>query len=199
MARRLGLTLVLLTLAAALAQAASAKEIDSVTISGPGISDQISLAGGRESLEQDTPIARLVEASGFFPEVFDTAPDPTVPKPKGDLGPRYVAVYVFPNPETGEPARVEQEIYPYAKPYPVTHVRAGREVWDRGRTHGGWILARSDLKATLVAAGLPRTAPAVRSGGGSSMGIWAGGGAGAAALVLGLAFLLYRQRRPKAQ
>ena len=103
MARRFGLALVVFAAAAALAPAAVAKEIDSVTITGPGLDRSISLAGGRHSLDADTPIARLVQESGFFPEVFDTAPDPTLTqRPKGDLGPRYVALYVFPNPENGE-------------------------------------------------------------------------------------------------
>jgi hypothetical protein len=170
------------------------KEIKSVTIAGPGLDHPITLKGGGR-LVAGTPIGDLAMESGFFPELFDTSPDPTlVERPDGSLGPKFEASYLFPNPETGELARVVQDVYPYAKPYPVTYVPAGRELWKGERAHGGWYLAPATVKAVLVKAGLPRSAQAVHRSSGSSMGLWAGGAAGAAALLLALGYLVYHRR-----
>jgi hypothetical protein len=193
MPNRLFLVLAVLATAAVLPATALGKEIKSVTITGPGLDQQITLAGGGR-LDAGTPIGDFAMQSGFFPELFDTSPDPTLAeRPDGPLGPKFQATYLFPNPETGEIGRVVQDVYPYAKPYPVTYVPAGREIWKGERAHGGWYLAQVDLKAVLVKAGLPRTAHVARRSSGSSMGIWAGGAAGAAALVLAIGFLAYRR------
>jgi hypothetical protein len=193
---RLFLALAVLVTAALLPATAFGKEIRSVTITGPGVDHKITLQGGGEI--ESTPAGNLAMLSGFFPELFDTSPDPTlVRKPDGPLGPKYHATYEFPNPETGDVARIVQDVYPYAKPYPVTYIPAGREVWEGEDAHGGWYLATADLKTALVKAGLPRTAQSIRRSSGSSMGVWAGGAAGAGALLLALGYLGYR-RRPTA-
>jgi hypothetical protein len=199
MQTRLFLVFAVLATAAVLPATALGKEIKSVTITGPGLDHQITLKGdGR--LDAGTPIGDFAMESGFFPELFDTSPDPTlVERPDGPLGPKFEASYLFPNPETGELARVVQDVYPYAKPYPVTYVPAGRELWKGEDAHGGWYLARTDLKTVLVKAGLPRTAPAVRQSSGSSMGVWAGGAAGVAALLLAIGYLAYRRRTPASE
>jgi hypothetical protein len=195
MATRLFLALAVLMTAALLPATALGKEVKSVTITGPGLDQKITLHGGGEI--ETTPAGSLAMQSGFFPELFDTSPDPTlVRKPDGPLGPKYQATYEFPNPETGEVARIVQDVYPYAKPYPVTYIAGGREIWEGEDAHGGWYVAAADLKTVLVKAGVPRTAQAVRRnpGSGSSMGVWAGGAAGVAALLLGLGYLAYRRR-----
>jgi hypothetical protein len=197
MATRLVLVTAVLATAALLPAAALGKEIKSVTITGPGLGHQITLRGGGE-LDAGTPAADLAMQSGFFPELFDTAPDPTLTeRPKGALGPKLEATYEFPNPATGEVARVVQDVYPYAKPYPVTHIAAGLEVWKGESAHGGWYLAPAELKSMLVKAGLPRTARVERRSSGSSMGVWASGSAGAALLLLALGYFVYRTRRAK--
>jgi hypothetical protein len=194
MAIRLFLALAVFATAALLPSTALAKEIKSVTITGPGLDHQITFKGGGQ-LDAGTPIGDLAMQSGFFPELFDTSPDPTlVRKPAGPLGPRYQAAYEFPNPETGEVVRVVQDVYPYAKPYPVTYIPAGREIWKGEQAHGGWYQAPAELKAVLVKAGLPHTAQVVRKSSGSSMGLWAGGAAGVAALLLALGYFAYRRR-----
>jgi hypothetical protein len=194
MATRLFLALAVLVTAALLPASALGKEIKSVTITGPGLDHPINFEGGGR-LDGGTPIGDLAMQSGFFPELFDTSPDPTlVRRPEGPLGPKYQATYEFPNPETGEIARVVQDLYPYAKAYPVTYIPAGRELWRGERAHGGWYLAPVELKAVLVRAGLPRTAQIARKSSGTSMGLWAGGAAGAGALLLALGSLAYRRR-----
>jgi hypothetical protein len=199
MASRLPLFLAVLVTAALLPATALGKEIKSITITGPGLDDKITLKGGGE-LEAGTPAADLAMLSGFFPELFDTSPDPTlVQRPSGPLGPKYQATYEFPNPETGDVARIVQDVYPYARPYPATYIPAGRELWTGERAHGGWYVASADLKTVLVKAGLPRTAKVVRKSSGSSMGLWAGGAAGAGALLLGLGYLAYRRRSAASQ
>jgi hypothetical protein len=200
MATRLFFVLAVLATVAVLPANALGKEIKSVTISGPGIDHQLTLTGGGEREIESTPAGKLAMQSGFFPELFDTSPDPTlVERPDGPLGPKLRAEYIFPNPETGELARVVQDVYPYAKPYPVTYIPAGREIWTGEAAHGGWYLAQPDLKAVLVKAGLPRTAQVVGRSSGSSMGAWAGGAAGAAALLLALGYLVYRLRAAEAE
>jgi hypothetical protein len=199
MASRLFLVLAVLVTAALLPATALGKEIKSVTITGPGLDQPLTFAGGGH-LDAGTPIGDLAMESGFFPELFDTAPDPTlVRRPEGPLGPKYQATYEFPNPETGEVARVVQDIYPYAKAYPVTYIPAGREIWKGERAHGGWYLASTDMKAVLVKAGLPRNVHLVRKSSGSSMGVWAGGAAGAAALLLAIGYLAYRRRATESE
>jgi hypothetical protein len=109
MATRLFLVLAVLVTAALLPASALGKEIKSVTITGPGLDHQIVLKGGGR-LDAGTPIGDLAMQSGFFPELFDTSPDPTlVERPDGPLGPKFQATYEFPNPETGEIARVVQD------------------------------------------------------------------------------------------
>jgi hypothetical protein len=128
----------------------------------------------------ETPALDLADATGLFPSVFETAPDPTVPKPSGALGTRYDAVFWLRGPKGL--VRLKQELYPYAEPYPVTHVRAGQPLWDGGSSRGGWYLALPATRATLVAAGLPRTPPA---GGGSGGGWWHGAVTAAVLIALG--------------
>ncbi len=191
MATRLALVLAVLATAALLPATALGKEIKNVTITGPGLGNQITFHGGGR-LDAGTPIGDLAMQSGFFPELFDTSPDPTLTeRPKGTLGPKFQATYEFPNPETGEVATILQDLYPYAKPYPVTYIPAGRE--------GGWYLAPADLKTVLVKAGLPRTAEVSHKSSGSSMGVWAGGAAGAAALLLAVGYVVYRRRSAAAE
>jgi hypothetical protein len=196
MASRTVAFLAVLVTAALLPAAALGKEVKGVTITGPGLDHRITLAGGGEV--ESTAAGNLAMQFGFFPELFDTSPDPTlVERPKGNLGPKFQATYEFPNPETGQVAKIVQDVYPYAKPYPVTYIPRGRELWKGESAHGGWFLAPAQVKSLLVRAGLPRTASIARQSSGSSMGAWAGGSAGVAVLLLAAGYLVYRSRRPK--
>ena len=61
-----------------------------------------------------------------------------------------------------ERSRSRQDVYPYASSGPVTYLAPGQPIFDM-QTRGGWFQAGPDLKKTLVAAGLPETAPGVSS------------------------------------
>ena len=86
---------------------------------------------------------------------------------------------------------IVQDVYPYAKPSPVTYMPAGQHVWAGQRTHGGWFVAGPGLKATLVAAGLPQSPPPVASSGSFP---WTWLLAGVLAVVILLALVLSRHR-----
>ncbi len=178
--------LLVLAAAAALAAAApaSAKGPTAASMTGPGLDHAVPVRGEGE-MGPGTPLGSLVQFGGFFPQVFGQSPDTTTrARPAGDLGPRYRVVYRVPGPS--RMSTVVQDVYPYAKPSPVTHMRAGQPFWGGERTHGGWFVSEAGLKAALVKAGLPRSAPAA-SGGGSFPWAWTGAGAFAALLLLGLA------------
>ena len=187
--RRLIVLAALATLATLAATApAAAKGPSTASITGPGLDHGLPIKGEGES-GPGTPLGSLVQFGGFFPQVYDQIPDPTTrAQPTADLGPRYQVVYRVPGP-TGT-STIVQDVYPYAKPSPVTYVRAGQRFWGVNRTHGGWFVSSDGLKTALVEAGLPKSPPA--SGGGSFP--WAWSGAGAVAVVL-LVLLSLRRRR----
>ena len=121
-----------------------------------------------------TPLGSLVQFGGYFPQVFGQSPDPTTrTRPAGDLGPRYRIVYRVPGPSGA--STIVQDVYPYAKPSPVTHMRGGQLFWGGQRTYGGWLVAGAGLKTALVEAGLPKLAPS--SSGESFPWTWTGAGA----------------------
>jgi hypothetical protein len=186
--RRLLVLAALATLAMLAATApAAAKGPSTASITGPGLDHALPVKGEGES-GTGTPLGSLVQLGGFFPQVFDQIPDPTTrTQPNADLGPRYQVAYRVPGP-TGT-STIVQDIYPYAKPSPVTYVRAGQRFWGDNRAHGGWFVSNVGLKTALVEAGLPESPPA--SSGGSFP--WAWSGAGAIVFVL-LLFLALRGR-----
>lgn len=176
------------TLAALAATApAAAKGPSTASLSGPGLDHPLRIAGYGES-GFGTPLGALVQFGGFFPQVFGQSPDPTTrTRPPGDLGPRYRVVYRVPGPTRA--SILVQDVYPYAKPNPVTHMRAGQRFWGVTRTKGGWVVAHG-LKVALVKAGLPKVPPA--PDGGSFP--WAWTAVGTAATVVLLLALALRRR-----
>ena len=136
---------------------AAAKGPVSASISGPGLVRTLAVTGNGEG--PGTALGTLAAASGFFPQMFGQSPDPTLAsRPSARLGPRYTAVYVVPGPNDIE-SRVVQYIYPYAKPVALTFMKPGQKFWDGQKAHGGWYRASARLKAVLVRAGLPASAP----------------------------------------
>jgi hypothetical protein len=170
--------------ALAMSVTASAKGPSTASLSGPGLDRAIPVKGQGES----GPGSPLVQFGGFFPQVFGQEPDPTTQKrPAGDLGPRYRVTYRVPGP-SGTSTLV-QDVYPYAKPSPVTHMATGQRFWGDMRTKGGWVVAPG-VKAALVKAGLPKSPPPrpqASSGGGTFPWAWTAAGAIAAVLLLVLA------------
>jgi hypothetical protein len=195
MRRSLALALPLV-LALLIPATAAAKGPSEATITGPGLSSPIKFSGVEGNYSQ--AFGDLIEQGGFFPQTFGQSPDPLKrSRPSTSLGPRYEVAYVVPGPTTDT---LRQELYPYASGGSVTYMKPGQTFWGNQRTHGGWLRAGAGLKSTLVAAGLPPTAPeapaAPASRHGSSSGRTAmmlGGGLGFV-LALG-ALLLYRRRK----
>ena len=189
-------TLLVLAIAAlALPAASLAKGPSEASITGPGLGKAIKITGP----EQDgSAMMNFADAAGFFPGAFGQQPSPLLPsRPKGDLGPKYTIEYTVPGGYNAT-FRIKQDLWPYAKPYAVTHMAPGQDIFDM-KTHGGWF-TDSSLKPILVAAGLPETATAATS---DSAGFFSTGRLGAlvvALLVLGAstAVMRRRSRRPAA-
>ena len=185
----------------ATATTAAAKGPTAAKLSGPGLGKPLPVKGDGEG-GPGSPLGSLVELGGYFPQTFGQSPDPTIQtRPAGDLGARYVVVYRVPGPSSGL-NKLIQEVYPYAKPHPLTHMRAGQLFWDGERTHGGWFVSTAALKATLVKAGLPasppRTSRASRASRTSFPWGWTGTGAAAALVLLVLALRRSNTKRLKA-
>ena len=144
---------------AALALPASAlgKGPTAATMDGPG-GGGITFSGD----EGSGPLGSLVQQSGWFAAVFEQTPNPMLAaRPKGDLGPKYTVTYTVPGPYN-DTFIIRQDIYPYANAGPVAYLAPNQRIFDM-TTPGGWFQAGPELKQTLVAAGLPESAPAVSS------------------------------------
>ena len=189
-------TIALAVLAAALTlpAVAAAKGPDQASISGPGLQGSVPVRGDGEG-GTGTPLGDLVQLGGYFPAVFGQQPDPMLnARPKGELGPRYTITYHVPGPPSGS-SRIVQYVYPYAKPYAVTYMPPGQRFWVTERTRGGWFLANTGLKGTLVRLGLPATAPAAGGGDGFAWRPVGLGLAGAFAILLAVGGVLAVRRR----
>lgn len=153
-------------LALLLAAGAQAKGASEATIEGPGLDGRVAIPGDGEP-GGGTTLSTVAELAGFFPSVFGQTPDATQDaSPARSLGPRYTVRYVMPGP-TGSSVIV-QDLYPYAQPAPVTHMKRGQLVWPGQRTVGGWYLTTSGLKDALEPVGLPPEPPSATLGGGFS-------------------------------
>lgn len=152
----------LLTLAVAclvLPTAALGKGPSAATVDGPGGGGGITFSGD----EGSGPLGDLTTQSGWFAGAFEQTPNPMLAKrPSGDLGAKYTVTYTVPGPNN-DTFTIRQDIYPYAKSGPVTYMAPGQPIFD-SETQGGWYQAGSELKETLVSAGLPENAPSAGSG-----------------------------------
>lgn len=168
--------------AAALAPAALAKGPSAATITGPGLDRALAVKG----TEMSGRLGDLTTYSGFFPAAFGQQPSPMLDRRPGNLGPRYTIHYVVPG---GAIFHLTQDLYPYARGGAVTYMKPRQSIFGMS-AKGGWYLGGADLKRTLVAAGLPRTAP---SGGGGSA-LLLGIGIPGVVLLTGAAVLVARRR-----
>ncbi len=186
-------TLVVLAVAAlALPATALAKGPSAARIDGPGLGKAITITGPEQ---EGSPLMDFAQQAGFFPAAFGQEPDPMLPdRPNGNLGPKYSIDYKVPGPE-GKSFEINQDLYPYAKPYAVTYTASGQEIFDV-TTKGGWYQSPL-LKQTLVSAGLPAKSKPTASSTSSSffstgrLGSLAGG----AALLIAFGSVLARRRR----
>jgi hypothetical protein len=177
---------------------ALAKGATQATIKGPGLkkgglvlrSDN----GGDPS--SGSRLGQLATAAGFFPAVFNQAPDPMLrERPKGTFGPKYTAEYVMPGPN-GTTSTIRQDLYPYAKPYALSYTKPGQPFFDRGQgTHGGWFQTTSAVRTVL---GLPADPPAASPGDGSGWLRWVAIAItiGAGLALIGVLSLVALRRRP---
>jgi hypothetical protein len=170
---------------------AAAKGPSKAIMSGPGIG--IKHLSGNSEGRPGTALGALTMEGGFFPQVFGQEPDPTrTSRPTGDLGPRYRITYKVPGPNGA--SVLHQDLYPYAKPAPLTYMTPGQTFWGNLKTHGGWFAADTSLRRRL---GLPASPPAPKS---SGTHFWRWSGVGAAVVVVGAAILLFiLRRRPHAK
>ena len=142
-----------------------------------------------------SPLGILVSEAGFFPQAFDQTPVATTrSRPSDRLGPRYDVMYKVPGPNGDSTLR--QTLYPYAVNGPASYMTPGQKIWGTQAVPGGWYRGSDSLKAMLVKAGLPATAPTKRASKGQAhkrtVAVGAGAGVAVAAAALGL---LYRRRR----
>jgi hypothetical protein len=153
------LTVVLIAALALLAPgSAAAKGPSEAKITGPGLASALTIKGVGEG-DTSTDLGLLVADAGFFPQAFGQSPSPLLQARPADLGQRYVVTYTVPGPTT---STLEQELYPFAAGAPVSYMRPGQKFWDTQTTIGGWYRGSAKLKAMLVKAGLPASAPPER-------------------------------------
>jgi hypothetical protein len=138
---------------------AVAKGPSEAKITGPGLSSALAIKGFGEG-DPSTDLGVLVQDAGFFPQVFGQTPSPLLSARPSQLGARYLVTYTMPGGTTA--ATLEQELYPYAAGGPVSYMRSGQKFWDGQQTVGGWYQGTDRLKAMLMKAGLPSSAPADR-------------------------------------
>lgn len=125
-------------------------------VAGPGLAAPIVLrAHDGSALRSLVTATAFVEASfGYGPQTHALLAE----RPRGRLGPRYAIDYSIPGPDETE-HRIRQHLYPYASPRPVAYVPWGQRVFDTQRTTGGWFVAATLLRETLVELGLPGDPP----------------------------------------
>jgi hypothetical protein len=158
--------LIVAILALAVPAAALAGAPTGATIDGPGLDGSVVIPGNGDP-DGDSPLGRVVRYSGFFPSVFEQNPNPMLEtNPAVTLGPRYSIRYVWPSP--AGTSVIYQDVYPDAKPYPVTYMKPGQPLWgaespeapprpDGQQTFGGWYVSSGELKLALEAIGLGAT------------------------------------------
>src|SRR5437870_8262337 len=196
--KRLSVLALVVLAALAVASAALAKGASQATIKGPGLKKGglVLRSGNGGDPTAGSRLERLATSAGFFPAVFNQAPDPMLRvRPKGTLGPKYTVEYVMPGPNNTT-STIRQDLYPYAKPYALSYTKPGQRFWDRGQTtHGGWFLTTSAVRTTL---GLPAQPPSTSTGDGTGWLRWVALAITIAAglALVGVLSLVALRRRP---
>jgi hypothetical protein len=166
MARTLLTALTVLLVLVCAPSLALAKGPSEAAVDGPGLAELVSIPFDSQWRAR---FWRIVEDIGFFPAAFRQTPDPMLStRPRGSLGPKYVITYTLPGPN-GVEDTLRQDVYPYAKPRPVSYMEPGQRFFMDQETYGGWFVASPSLKRLLVASGLPASPP---TGGGDGSFPW---------------------------
>jgi hypothetical protein len=134
-------------IALALPATAAAKGPSKALIVGQGTTIRISGAEGSAK-----PFWRFVEAAGFFEAAWGPSRLSQTPL-QGDLGPRYTITWAVPS-----SSELRQDIYPYAKPYPVTYMPQKQRIYD-SLVKGGWFAGGARLEKALLRIGVPSQPP----------------------------------------
>jgi hypothetical protein len=135
--------------ALSVATGAAAKGPESAKLTGPGLEQRSLTFAGSGEMGQGTPLGTLVDATGFFAQMYGQTPDPTLKtRPRGTLGPQYRITYVVPGPN-GIRSRVVQHVYPFAKPTPLTYISPTQRYWGGRLAHGGWFRSTIALRQAL--------------------------------------------------
>ena len=129
---------------------AAAKGPSKAAIAGAGITT-IRISGAEGS---STPFWRLVEATGWFEAAWGSPSHLPQERPQAELGPRYTITWTVPSSN-----KLQQDVYPYAKPYPLTYMPRGQKLYGTP-VKGGWFVGGAKLKKTLTGMGVPVQAPA---------------------------------------
>jgi hypothetical protein len=135
--------------AMAFAGPASAKGIQSATITGPGLDHPIDVS------PPDGNGGNLAALTAFWQVIPDQPEPPTLKEqaPTGKVGPRYTVTWQLmtgPN----ETTAIRQDLYPLAEGGPLVHTAAGQPIFD-GTTIGGWYEAPIALRDRLGVLGVP--------------------------------------------
>jgi hypothetical protein len=177
------------------------------TIHGQDLAAPITLRGNAEPYS-GTDLAILVQHGGLFAAMFQPEAGPVPNRPSSDLGARYTVTYLIPL-AAGGPAKLRQDLYPYAAGGPVTYTPAGQLGFGSRLVQAGWWQATPGFRVSLISLGLPdrpaRGAPTPEPArppvstprATSAAGWWIAGGTIAGVLLLGTGTLLLR-RRPRA-
>jgi hypothetical protein len=178
--------ILIVAVALALPAAALGKGPSEAVLTGPGLDDDgITISGLGDG-------SGIVQQAGFFPATFGQSPDPMLDEPPaGTLGPKYRLTYAVPGP-SGSDDTIVQDVYPFAKPSPVTYTPPGQPFFDTERTRGGWFVATLGLRNLLVHEGLPpASAPAAAPGSDTLLWPWL---LGAAVLLAALGWTAWFAR-----
>jgi len=152
---------------------AAAKGPSKAAIAGPGLAT-IRVSGAEGSA---TPFWRFVEATGWFEAAWGPSRLRQTP-PQAELGPRYTITWTVPS-----SSRLHQDIYPYAKPNPLTYMPQDQKIWGTP-VKGGWFVGGAKLDKALARIGFPAQPPPAAATARSSLET---GGIAAAAAFFALA------------
>jgi hypothetical protein len=176
------------------------------TIHGHDLAAPITLRGS-SAPGSGTDLAILVQHGGLFAAMFQQEAGPVPNRPSSDLGPRYTVTYLIPR-IAGGPAKLRQDLYPYAAGGPVTYTPAGQLGADGRGVQAGWWQATPGFRVSLISLGLPNRPargatspepaepPTPASRATSAAGWWMAGGTIAGVLLLATGMVL--RRRPRA-
>lgn len=129
----------------AMAAPAFAKGASQVTLSGGG--QRVTLTGDGEP-HSNTNLSNFAAATNLYDGMW--VDGPRIPEPKGDLGPRVTAVWLFIGPAEDIP--IVQRLYPFAAGGPVGHILGGQVFIDEA-VEEAWFPIADDIVDAIATTG----------------------------------------------